>query len=219
MTVLLFADERFADHDPGKFHPEAPRRLQALRNGLRSAGLEEALEVQAPRPATDEELLAVHEQELLSLLKKLGGGTAVVDPDTRMSSGSLLAARLAAGAGLAAIDALSVDRLGAPKAAFCAVRPPGHHATISRSMGFCLFNNVAVAGAALRSLGKRVLIVDYDAHHGNGTQGNFLLLPGSLLRVNAPVPRLPGHWGSGRTRSRSRAGDDSQFAIPSWNDG
>lgn len=174
MTVLLLADERFADHDPGKFHPEAPRRLQALRNGLRSAGLEEALEVQVPRPATDEELLAVHEQELLSLLKKLGGAaSAVVDLDTRMSSGSLLAARLAAGAGLAAIDALSVDEPGAPQAAFCAVRPPGHHATISRSMGFCLFNNVAVAGAALRSLGKRVLIVDYDAHHGNGTQEIF----------------------------------------------
>jgi acetoin utilization deacetylase AcuC-like enzyme len=125
----------------------------------------------APREATREELERVHRPEVLDLLLRVdadGGGR--LDADTAMGAGSHAAAVRAAGAGLAAIEAL--DR-GEGEAAFCAVRPPGHHATPDTPMGFCLLNNVAVAAAALADRGERVLIVDFDAHHGNGTQDAF----------------------------------------------
>ena len=125
--------------------------------------------------------------DALRALDAAGGGR--LDPDTRMGPGSWAAARLAAGAGLVAIDGL---RDGDAEVAFCAIRPPGHHATPTRTMGFCLLNNVAVAAAALADAGERVAIVDIDAHHGNGTQDAFVA-DGRVLFVSCHQwPLYPG---------------------------
>ena len=171
VSVLWITDERFLDHDTGRSHPERPARLRAVIDGVQRAGLADALIPTEPRMATDAELLAVHQRAVLDSVHRVaqaGGGR--LDPDTVLSAESEAAARLAAGAGMAAIDGLDG---GKADAAFCAVRPPGHHATPVRSMGFCMFNSAAVCAQALADRGDQVLVVDYDAHHGNGTQDVF----------------------------------------------
>ncbi len=195
MSVLFLADERFLEHNPGSFHPEVPRRLSAVVNGLRMNGLTDALILHAPTPAEDEALFAVHDEEMLAALEGLrlsSGNSFALDADTYVSPGSLGAARLAAGAGLVAVDVLSSGSTQGATTAFCAVRPPGHHATAVRSMGFCLFNNVAVAAARLRSMGEKVLIVDYDAHHGNGTQDIFYSCSEVFYVSMHQYPAYPG---------------------------
>ena len=169
--VLLVSHERCLDHLTGGGHPERPARLHAVLDGVRAAGLGDALTAVEARPATLEELEGVHAARHVAAVEAVaaaGGGH--LDADTTASAASWDAARLAAGAGLEAIARLDA---GEADAAFCAVRPPGHHATPTRPMGFCLFNNVAVSAMALAARGERVLIVDYDAHHGNGTQDVF----------------------------------------------
>ena len=171
MSVLFLTHERYLDHDLGRGHPERPERLRHVVAGIEAAGLGDALVRAVPRRVTAAELALVHDADLVATIARLsaeGGGW--VDADTAVNDASYDAALLAAGAGLSAIEGL--DR-GDADGAFCAVRPPGHHATPSRAMGFCLFNNVAVTAAALAARGERVLIVDYDAHHGNGTQDIF----------------------------------------------
>jgi len=171
MATLLYTDPRFVAHDTRPGHPERPARLEAVARGVERCGVEDDLVRAAPRPATVDELAAVHDRGYLDALERFcaaGGGN--LDPDTVACPSSWEIARLAAGAGLDAIHRL---RAGEADGAFLAVRPPGHHATPTRAMGFCLLNNVAVAAAALADAGERVLVVDIDAHHGNGTQDCF----------------------------------------------
>ena len=171
MSILLTTHVRYLDHDAGDGHPERPARLQAVLDGIHAAGVDDALVPLEPRRAERAELERVHPSVFIDAVQRLcasGGGR--IDADTAANWATWDAACLAAGAPLAAIEAL--DR-GEGDAAFCAVRPPGHHATATRAMGFCFVNNVAVAAAALAERGERVLIVDYDAHHGNGTQDVF----------------------------------------------
>jgi acetoin utilization deacetylase AcuC-like enzyme len=188
--VLLVTHERFLDHDTGSWHPERPARIPAVLRGVERSGLADAVVRAAPRPATREELVRVHRPELVDALERFcaeGGGQ--IDPDTPAVPASWEAACLAAGAGLSAVEAL--DR-GEADAAFCAVRPPGHHATPRRPMGFCLLNNAAVSAAALAERGERVLIVDWDAHHGNGTQDAFYDDPRVLFVSMHQYPFYPG---------------------------
>jgi len=190
MSILVLADERLADHRPPDGHPERPERLAAAMQGIEQAGFDDALIWQEPTEAAVEAILGVHTESHVERVEGFGGQERVLlDPDTHMSSGSLQAARLAAGAGLDAIAAL---RDGRADSAFCVVRPPGHHATPTTAMGFCLFNNVAVTAQALTDAGERVAIVDFDAHHGNGTQDAFYGRDDVLFVSTHEFPQYPG---------------------------
>lgn len=169
--MRVFTHPACLEHRPGAGHPECPARLEAVIQALRSS-LPELEWLEAPRAAHDA-LARVHSPGLIeTVLDSEFGESLRLDADTVMSPGSPEAALRAAGAGIAAVDAVMRDP---GKPVFCAVRPPGHHATATTAMGFCLFNAVAVAAAhALHAHGlQRVAIADFDVHHGNGTQAIF----------------------------------------------
>jgi acetoin utilization deacetylase AcuC-like enzyme len=194
--LRLYTHPACLQHDPGPDHAERPARLRAVLQALdhdRFAALDR---IEAPR-ATREQLLrahsAAHVEHILTSAPS-EGGMYRLDEDTVMSSGSVEAALRAAGATVAAVDAVLS---GPAQRAFCAVRPPGHHATRDQAMGFCLFNNIAVAAAhalAVHGL-KRVAIADFDVHHGNGTQDIFERDPRVLFVSSHQSPLYPdsGH--------------------------
>lgn len=158
------------DHRGPPWHPEQPARLRAAHDGLIEAGLLDAMVEVRPRRATPAELHRVHTPAYVGWLEERCAEGHDIDADTFVSPGSWDTSLLAAGAGLHVIDALD-EGLG--EAGLVLVRPPGHHAGREQAMGFCLLNNVAVAAAALAARGERVAIVDWDVHHGNGTQDLF----------------------------------------------
>jgi acetoin utilization deacetylase AcuC-like enzyme len=208
-TVLVW-EPRCLLHQPGVGHPERPQRLEAVRNGLEQAGLWQRCEHLAARPANDQELLRCHTAPYLHLVSReiAAGRRTLSTGDTPLSADTEDAARLAAGGALVAVEAVMGDQV---MNAFVAVRPSGHHATSDQGMGFCLFNNVALAARhAQVALGcERVLIVDWDVHHGNGTQAIFWRAPSVLFFSVHQVPLYPG---SGAAIERG-AGPGEGFTI------
>lgn len=189
MSLIVITDDRFADHVTPPGHPERPERAEVMQVvAARWTGRGGA--TMAPRAATDEELMRVHTAGHLQRLAETRGRAAMLDADTFTSPDSEEIARLAAGAAVTAVEQVLGGRA---RRAFVMVRPPGHHAEADRAMGFCLFNNIAVAAAAARSRGlSRVAIVDYDVHHGNGTQWMFYEDPSVLFASSHQFPFYPG---------------------------
>jgi acetoin utilization deacetylase AcuC-like enzyme len=184
-------DEVFVQHRAPIGHPERPARAEAVRDALVAAGVRERGTQIAPRPATDEELARVHTGAYLDdLTREVPGKSGWLDADTYFSPGTWDAAtRAAGGVGDLALRVLA----GELARGLAVVRPPGHHATADRAMGFCLINNVAVAAAAARAAGAaRVAIVDWDVHHGNGTQDIFWDDPSVLYASCHQYPYYPG---------------------------
>ncbi len=188
--VAFYDDPAYREHDSGPGHPERPERLEAFVGGLRKEGLLERLIGRPARPATSAELRRVHTEEHVARVAASEGRTVRFDPDTQAGPHSYAAAVLAAGALADAVDRVQKGEI---ERALCAVRPPGHHATAGRAMGFCLFNNVAVAAAqALHHGLHRVMVVDFDVHHGNGTQDIFYSDRRVLYVSSHAFPFYPG---------------------------
>jgi acetoin utilization deacetylase AcuC-like enzyme len=198
-TGLVYHPD-FLKHEMGAGHPESPDRLRAIMTRLQSAGVLDRVTQIEPRMATEEWIVQVHSPAYVRRLKAQAptSGRVSLDPDTTMSPGTLAAALLAVGATLAAADSIMAGQV---QNAFCAVRPPGHHAERDRAMGFCFFNNVAIVTRYLqRHHGiQRVLIVDWDVHHGNGTQHSFYEDPTVLFFSTHQFPHYPG---TGRASER-----------------
>ena len=188
MFFLIHSD-RYAEHQTPPGHPERPERAEVM-DVVASRWRERGAEIVAPRSATPEQLARVHDPDYVRRIADTAGRSRALDPDTYTSPESFEIACLAAGA---AIDAVERVMSGAHRAAMALVRPPGHHAERDRAMGFCLFNNVAVAAAHARAGGARkVAIVDYDVHHGNGTQHIFERDAGVLYISTHQYPYYPG---------------------------
>jgi len=186
---LLITDPAFLAHDTGPGHPETAERLRRIVRGLRHDPVEGTTWLE-PRAATRDELIAVHSAVHVDNLAALDGHDALLDPDTPVSPGSWQAAVRAAGAAVVAVEEVWAGRA---RNAFALVRPPGHHAEAAAAMGFCLINNAAVAAQAARRLGaERVAIVDWDVHHGNGTQHLFEQRSDVLFLSSHQFPFYPG---------------------------
>jgi acetoin utilization deacetylase AcuC-like enzyme len=190
-VVLVVAGSPELDrHEVPDGSPECPARVQAALDGISIAGLSEAAIFQGARRATEVELTRVHNPSYLSSLREFcASGGGAVDFDTHASLGTWDTALLAAGGVLAAIDALAS---GIGEVAFVAARPPGHHALANKAMGFCFFNNIAIGAAELADRGERVFILDWDVHHGNGTQSTFWDDPRVLFVSTHQWPLFPG---------------------------
>ena len=200
-------------HNPGTFHPERPDRLTAVRDGIIASGLSEGVSWHEAPMADRLALTNVHPESLLDGLSDLcaaGGGP--IDADTVVSSDSNEAALRAAGAGLDLIKRL---KRGEAETGWSIVRPPGHHATPSKQMGFCLLNNIAVAAEVLAVDGERVAIVDIDAHHGNGTQEAFYDRSDVLFVSFHEYPAYPGTGRPTETGSGDGVGTTVNIALPS----
>jgi len=211
MSTLVLTDPRFLDHDPGPGHVESPARLDAIMAELGRAPLA-GVTIETPRAATDAEIEAVHSPGYRARLASLDGQYAELDPDTAVSPGSWEAATLAAGAAVGA--ALAVMG-GKADNAFALVRPPGHHARPDRAMGFCLLNNAAIAAEAARRAGaERVLILDWDVHHGNGTQEIFEARQDVLYMSVHQYPFYPGTGAAAEVGVGAGRGATVNCALP-----
>ena len=198
MTTAYITHADCLRHDMGAGHPENPERLSSVNEHMRNSGLLEQLRCLEAPLAEARDMKRVHTPAYVDLIfdNAPREGYAQLDPDTAMNPYSLAAARRAAGAGLLAVDELMA---GHAQNAFCAVRPCGHHATPSRAMGFCIFNNIAVAAAyAVESKGlERVAIVDFDVHHGNGTEDMFSAPAWQSRAIMASFFQHPFYPGTG----------------------
>ncbi len=201
-------DDVFLNHLPPEWHPESPQRLKAIHNRLKNSDIWDSLIHLRPKKAGFEEIGVVHTHDYVERIRNFG--TGYLDTDTFMSEGTLEAALYAAGA---VMEAIEKCHQGIINSAFCAVRPPGHHAEADRAMGFCIFNNVAVGAGYARRVGyKRVFIVDFDVHHGNGTEHIFYEDDTVFYFSTHQYPHYPG-TGSERERGSGK-GEGFTYNIP-----
>jgi acetoin utilization deacetylase AcuC-like enzyme len=213
MKTGLLLDRDFCDHDPGDHHPEAPGRIEAILGELSEAGLDESCETIEERIVTDDEVLLAHTDGYLkTVLREIDGSSGQLSTgDTNFGPQSLPVARRASGGLLNAVDGVIKGELDN---AFCAVRPPGHHATPDRGMGFCIFNNAAVAARyAQEKHGlERIAIIDWDVHHGNGTQDIFYEDASVFYFSTHQSPWYPGTGAKDETGSGK--GRDTTLNVP-----
>jgi acetoin utilization deacetylase AcuC-like enzyme len=214
-STALLADPIFREHLAGREHPERPERFDAVMRGLKQAGLLERLARVDGRAATEEELLLCHTPEYLRTAKHdvLSGRPSLTTGDTDITPNSWDVAAQAVGGVLNAVDAVAT---GTVRNAFCTVRPPGHHASAGRGMGFCFFNNAALAARyAQRRHGlERVLIVDWDVHHGNGTEDIFYSDPTVFFFSTHQWPLYPGTGRADETGEGAGVGTTMNFPFP-----
>ncbi len=208
MKTGIVKDMRYMDHNMGDFHPESPKRIEAIYQMIEKDISFPYLTIE-PRAATEEEIQWVHTSSYVSKIKATSGKERVaLDPDTSTSARSYEVALLAVGGVLKAIELILQGKV---QNGFAFIRPPGHHAEASRAMGFCLFNNVAVGAEYLlkKHNHKRILIMDWDLHHGNGTQNSFYNRNDVLYFSTHQYPHYPGtgHW------SETGQGDGEGFTI------
>ena len=212
MKVGYVYDPVYLEHDTGQ-HPENASRLEAIMSRLEESSLKKRLYHIPPRPATVAEIALVHHADYIAYIQavaKNGGGW--LDPDTVVSPGSYQAALYAAGGVISATETVMTEG----GSAFALVRPPGHHATATQGMGFCLFNNVAIAARyALKRFGlERIAIIDFDVHHGNGTQDTFYNDPKVLYISTHEFPLYPGTGGLEETGTGDAKGTTVNIPLP-----
>ena len=213
--TALLADPIYREHLAGRDHPERPERFDAVYQALQKAGVLEHVARIEPRAATEEEMLLCHTREYLRTAQHdvEAGYASLTTGDTDITRNSWDVAHKAAGGVLNAVDAVMT---GKARNAFCAVRPPGHHATPNRGMGFCLLNNIAIgARYAQRKHGvERVLIYDWDVHHGNGTQDIFYSDPTVFYCSTHQWPLYPGTGRADETGAGAAKGTKMNFPFP-----
>ena len=212
MKTGIVKDRRFANHDMGPFHVESPRRIEELNQMVEEEIHFPYLPIE-PRTAVSEEILRVHSSAYFEFLRRTSGRPPVMlDPDTSTSPDTFETALLAAGGGLKAVELIMEGRI---RNAFALIRPPGHHAEAGRAMGFCFFNNIAVAAEHLiQKFGcRKVLIADWDVHHGNGTQNAFYDRNDVLYFSFHQTPLFPGTGGPGETGRGKGAGFTLNFPL------
>jgi acetoin utilization deacetylase AcuC-like enzyme len=214
-TTALVADPICREHLQGRQHPERPERFDAIMDALRESGVMDRLRPLEPRSATEDELALCHTREYLKIARAdvASGRQYLSTGDTDIGPNSWDVAARAAGGVLNAVDAVVS---GSARNAFCAVRPPGHHANAGRGMGFCLFNNIAIAARyAQQKYGiERALIVDWDVHHGNGTQDIFYADPSVFFFSTHQWPLYPGTGRTDETGIGAAEGTILNFPFP-----
>jgi acetoin utilization deacetylase AcuC-like enzyme len=195
MSLVLVTGDRFADHLTPPGHPERAERAEAMQV-VAARWSDSGGRILEPRLASDEELLRVHHAAYIESVVATRGRTAMLDPDTFASPDTEEVARLAAGAVMSAVEQVT----GGGRRALVLVRPPGHHAEADRAMGFCFYNSIAVGAADARARGlSRIAVVDYDVHHGNGTQWMFYDDPSVLFVSSHQYPFYPGTGAAAET--------------------
>ncbi|MBI1383706.1 MAG: histone deacetylase family protein [Rhizobiales bacterium] len=224
MSTLYITDPVFLEHDTGPGHPERPDRLRAIEKVL-GHEIFAGLERRRATPSDEETIARAHPQAYIDEIKRRvpASGHVRLDPDTVLSPGSWKAGLNAVGAAVAAVDAVVAGEAGN---AFCAVRPCGHHAEAVRPMGFCFLSNVAIAAhhARARHGLERVAVLDFDVHHGNGTQDIFWSDPDLFLASSHQMPLFPGTGATSETgvgnifNAPLRSGDGGEAFREAWND-